>query len=364
MTTYAARTSFEANRSFRSAECCAAWREGCKGDGPVSVDVATYKVEFLSHYYEKKPRPVTAYSMGQIFRAELGSKIPELVNLVTQTSLLANAAKSAACISQHQGFRPLRHRGSIPGLPSARRSRCAAVKLTHRDSVGGYVEQLFSAAYREGRGGRAGSCQLSREGADEKLCCGRPLYDYGLLALTKEKLQEILEDLCPDIVAGTPVICLKPSCAAVFRNELRNMLPRDEDAQRLFHQTSLLGEYLQMIEYRPPTMKRKAIIYGHCQHKAIMGMKGEQALLKKMGMNAELLDSGCCGMAGSFGYEEHHRDISLKCGERVLLPRVREASSNTLIISNGFSCREQIEQTTPRQALHLAEVLQMALHQP
>ncbi len=340
--------------------------KGCKGDCPVSVDVATYKAEFLSHYYEKKPRPVTAYSMGQIFRwAELGSKVPELVNLVTQTPLLSNAAKSVAGISQHRRIPPFATQtfrswfAERQEKPQHRRQSGPTVILW-ADTFNNYFLPHTAKAAVEVL--EAAGCHVKVP--MKKLCCGRPLYDYGFLAQAKEKLQEILEDLRPDIVAGTPVMCLEPSCAAVFRDELKNMLPRDEDAQRLFHQTYLLSEYLQKIDYRPPTMKRKAMIHGHCQHKAIMGMKDEQALLKKMGLDAELLDSGCCGMAGSFGYEEHHRDISIKCGERVLLPRVREASNDTLIISDGFSCREQIEQTTPRQALHLAEVLQMALHQP
>ena len=102
---------------------------------------------------------------------------------------------------------------------------------------------------------------------------------------------------------------------------------------------------------------------GHCHHNAIMKIRDEQAVLAKLGLDVEVLDSGCCGMAGSFGFEKDHYDVSIKVGERVLLPAVREAAEDTLIIADGFSCREQIAQTTDRRALHLAQVIQMAMHQ-
>lgn len=243
--------------------------KGCKGDCPVSVDVATYKAEFLSHYYEKKPRPVTAYSMGQIFRwAELGSKMPELVNLVTQTPLLSNAAKSVAGISQHRRILPFATQTFRSWFAERqekpqRRRQAGPTVILWADTFNNYFLPHTAKAAVEVL--EDAGCHVKVP--MKKLCCGRPLYDYGFLAQAKEKLQEILEDLRSDIVAGTPVICLEPSCAAVFRDELKNMLPRDEDAQRLFNQTYLLSEYLQKIDYRPPTMKRKAMIHGHCQHK-------------------------------------------------------------------------------------------------
>lgn len=128
-------------------------------------------------------------------------------------------------------------------------------------------------------------------------------------------------------------------------------------------QVVTLSEFLSHANYEPPTLKRKALLHGHCHQKAIFGMKNEQRILSRMGLDAELLDSGCCGLAGSFGFEEDHYDVSMKIGERVLLPRVRAAERDTVIITDGFSCREQIMHGTPRKALHLAEVLRMAMHQ-
>jgi Fe-S oxidoreductase len=144
-----------------------------------------------------------------------------------------------------------------------------------------------------------------------------------------------------------------------------NLFPHDEDALRLHRQTFLLSEFLtqQVKDYQPPKLRRKAIVHAHCHHKAIMGTEAEQEILKRLGLDFELLDDGCCGMAGSFGFEKDHYDVSLAVGELKLLPTVREADADTLIVTNGFSCREQIEQTTERQPLHLAQLIQMALHQ-
>ncbi len=145
---------------------------------------------------------------------------------------------------------------------------------------------------------------------------------------------------------------------------MTNLMPGDEDAQRLRQQTMLLSDLLDRDGYRPPTLKRKALVHGHCHQKALFGMKSDGRLLKRMGLDAEILDSGCCGLAGSFGYEAHHYDVSMKIGERMLLPKIRAAEKSTLILSDGFSCREQIMHGTRRHGMHLAEVIQMALHQP
>jgi Fe-S oxidoreductase len=196
------------------------------------------------------------------------------------------------------------------------------------------------------------------------LCCGRPLYDYGMLSLAKRWLGKTLEVLAEPLAAGVPVVVLEPSCAAVFRDELGNLLPTDERAIRLGRQTLLLSEFLQRQAngWQPPKLHRKALVQGHCHHKAIMKLTDEQQVLGRLGLDAEILDAGCCGLAGSFGYERGERyQVSMKAGERVLLPAVREAAKDTLIIADGFSCQEQIAHGTDRHALHLAQVLQLAM---
>jgi Fe-S oxidoreductase len=163
-----------------------------------------------------------------------------------------------------------------------------------------------------------------------------------------------------------PVVVLEPSCCAVFRDELPNLYPNDLDAKRLSAGTYTLGEFLRhhAADYKVPQLHRRALVHGHCHHKAVMGIDCEQQVLNAMGLDFRVLESGCCGMAGSFGFEPGaNYDVSIKCGEQVLLPAVRKAGEEELIIADGFSCKTQIEQGTDRRALHLAQVLQLALRE-
>jgi len=139
----------------------------------------------------------------------------------------------------------------------------------------------------------------------------------------------------------------------------------NQNAARLNQQSYLLSEFLaeKIPGYQPPPVKGKAIVHGHCHHKSVLKFKEEVDLLKKTGLDVQVLDSGCCGMAGAFGYEKEHYDVSLACGERVLLPAVRSAGADTLILTDGFSCREQIQQETNRTPLHFAQLLQLGLHE-
>jgi Fe-S oxidoreductase len=199
----------------------------------------------------------------------------------------------------------------------------------------------------------------------QTLCCGRPLYDFGMLDQAKKQLQEILGALRAEIRAGIPIVGLEPSCIAVFRDELPNLFPNDEDAKRLTAQMFTLSEYLEKFarDFQLPRLPRKAIVQGHCHHKAVMGFDAEEKTMARLGLDARVLDSGCCGMAGAFGFEEGHYDVSKAVGERVLLPAVRKAAPDELIIADGFSCREQITQETDRKPIHLAQAIQMGLRQ-
>ncbi|HWD85014.1 MAG TPA: heterodisulfide reductase-related iron-sulfur binding cluster, partial [Solirubrobacteraceae bacterium] len=196
------------------------------------------------------------------------------------------------------------------------------------------------------------------------LCCGRPLYDYGMLTLARRLLHQVLDALRTEIQAGTPVISLEPSCGAVFRNELVNMLPHDEDAKRLARQTFTLGEFLaeHAEGWEMPRLQRQALVHFHCHQRATSDTDCDQQVLDRLGLEYKVLDTGCCGLAGSFGYEAGERyQVSVKAGEQKLLPAVREASPHALILTDGFSCRSQIEHGSERSALHLAQVLQMAI---
>jgi Fe-S oxidoreductase len=194
------------------------------------------------------------------------------------------------------------------------------------------------------------------------LCCGRPLYDFGMLDRAKKYLERILQGLGKQIDSGLPIVVLEPSCASVFRDELHNLFPTDPRAGRLRNQAFLLGEFLEhhASGYTPPRLSRKVFLHGHCHQKALMKMNEEESLLRKMGVDLQSIDSGCCGMAGPFGFEKEKYAISQAVGERVLLPAVRQTPQETLIVSDGFSCREQILQGTGRRAIHLAEAIQLA----
>jgi len=198
----------------------------------------------------------------------------------------------------------------------------------------------------------------------QHLCCGRPLYDFGLLRSAKKCLERVLNALEPAVNAGLPVIMLEPSCASVFRDELRSLFPHHGVAHRLRQQTFTLSSFLQTQApgYEPAKLAgKKVLLHGHCHHRAILPFSHEEALIKRMGVELKSLDSGCCGMAGPFGFEGSKFKISQAVGERVLLPAVRDADPDTLIVTDGFSCREQVEQNTGRKPLHIAELLRMGM---
>jgi FAD/FMN-containing dehydrogenase/Fe-S oxidoreductase len=337
--------------------------KGCKGDCPVNVDMATYKAEFLSHYYAGRLRPITGYSMGLIYWwSRLATLQPGVVNFLTQTPPFSTVAKWMGGIAPQrriptfapETFKHWFHRRSPinTGKPQVILWPDTFNNHFHPQTAIAAVSVLEAAGFQA-------------MVPETSLCCGRPLYDYGFLDQAQRLLRQVLTTLAPQIEAGVPIVVLEPSCAAVFRDELINLFPHDENARRLSQQTFLLSEFLekQVKDYLPPQLKGKALVHGHCHHKAIMKMHDEQAVLTKLGLDFQVLNSGCCGMAGAFGFEKDHYDVSVKAGERVLLPAVRSADKETLIIADGFSCREQIAQLTDRRAFHLAQVLQMAIQQ-
>jgi Fe-S oxidoreductase len=337
--------------------------KGCKSDCPTGVDMATYKGEFLSHYYRGKLRPRSAYAIGLIYWwARLGGLAPQLANFFTQKPFLNAAVKLAAGIARHRRIPSLAEGTFRQWFRSHPQNHTRGRRvILWPDTFNNYFRPetaQAAVAVLEASG-------FHVELPPKSLCCGRPLYDYGMLSLAQRQLRQILETLGPEIAAGVPVVGLEPSCVAVFRDELTNLFPGDETASRLSRQTFLFGEFLQgqAKDFALPKLRCKALVHVHCHHRALMGFDAEHVLLRRLGLDFETLDSGCCGMAGGFGFEAEHYDISIRIGERILLPAVRSASPDTLIIANGFSCREQIAQAAGREALHLAEVLQMAMRQ-
>jgi Fe-S oxidoreductase len=195
------------------------------------------------------------------------------------------------------------------------------------------------------------------------LCCGRPLFDYGMLGRAKKLFEQTLDTLADEIAAGVPMVVPEPSCCASFRDELTQLMPHDQQAQRLARQTFTLGEFLDKFagDFELPAIDHKVLVQQHCHHKSIMGTDAERKVLERMHVDAEWPASGCCGLAGSWGFEKGKYEISMQCGERVLFPAVREASADTVIVADGFSCRTQIEQGTKRRAVHLAQLVKTAI---
>jgi FAD/FMN-containing dehydrogenase/Fe-S oxidoreductase len=346
--------------------------KACKSECPTNVDIATYRAEFLSHYYERRRRPLHAYAFGMIDRwAKLASIAPRLVNLLNATPAIAGLLRSALHLAPERElptFAPVPFRSwartrGVPVAGSGRLGRAAVHGNRHvilwADTFNNYFQPHVSQAAFEVL--QAAGFTVSVPG--RHLCCGRPLYDFGFLDLATTYLHRVIDELGPEIDAGLPIVVLEPSCASVFRDELRNLLPGDARANRLRQQVFLLSEFLekQAPGYDPPPVTSKVFLHGHCHHKALMKMNDEESLLRRMGAELESPDVGCCGMAGPFGFAKDKFAVSQAVGERALLPAVRRAALDTVIVSDGFSCREQIRQATGRRAVHLAEAMQAAL---
>jgi FAD/FMN-containing dehydrogenase/Fe-S oxidoreductase len=332
--------------------------KGCTSDCPVHVDMPTYKAEFLHHHWRRRLRPRHAYALGLIDQAaRLASRAPGLVNAATHAPGLAHAARWAAGMTQRREIPRFARRTLqewFAGRPCPEGDGPRVVlwpdTFTNRlrpEAGVAAVETLEEAGYRVAM-------------PPGHVCCGRPLYDYGMLTLARRYLGRTLATLREHVRAGDPVIGVEPSCLAVFRDELPKLMPHDEDARRLAGLSVHLPEFLEREGVPLPRLERRAVVWGHCHHKATGGIEPEHALLRRMGVEVEPVSGGCCGLAGSFGFEREHYDISMACGEQALLPAVRAAAPSTLVVADGFSCSTQIAHGTGRRALHVAEVLALA----
>ncbi|MGC2550708.1 MAG: FAD-linked oxidase C-terminal domain-containing protein [Candidatus Sulfotelmatobacter sp.] len=357
------RDGWRSEEVKRSLDLCLACK-GCKSECPVGVDLATYKSEFLSHYYQCRMRPRSAYAFGNIdLWARAASHAPRLANLFTQLPFLRDISKLAAGIPAQRTipkFAPETFKTWFHRRQGGSGRTDATTVLLWPDTFNNYFHPATAKAAVEVLEAAGFRVTVPKP----HLCCGRPLYDHGMLNRAKSLLLQILNELFPVIEAGVPIVGLEPSCVAVFRDELVNLFPHDERAQALSRQTFLLSEFLEIRanNFTLPHLNRKAILHGHCHQKSLMKMTTEEALLTRLGVDFQSPAPGCCGMAGSFGFERDKYDISIAIGELELMPAVRQAPSDWLIIADGFSCREQIAQGSGRHALHLAEVLQMALN--
>ena len=339
------RDGWRSEEVKQSLDLCLACK-GCKSECPVGVDLATYKSEFLSHYYQGRMRPRSAYAFGNIdLWARAASHAPGLANLLTQLPFLRDLSKLAAGIPRQRAipkFAPETFKTWFHRRQSGPSRTNAPPVLLWPDTFNNYFHPATAKAAVEALEAAGFRVTVPKP----HLCCGRPLYDHGMLDRAKPLLLQILNALSPEIKAGVPVVGLEPSCVAVFRDELVNLFPHDERAQALSRQTFLLSEFLETRakNFALPRLNRKAILHGHCHQKSLMKMTAEEAVLTRLGVDFQSPAPGCCGMAGSFGFERDKYDISIAIGELELMPAVRQAPSDWLIIADGFSCREQITQ--------------------
>ena len=338
--------------------------KGCKSECPVNVDMATYKAEFLSHYYQHHTRPRAAYAFGLVYWwARLAAVFPGLANLFIRTPILSRLMKWAAGVDARRTlpvFAPVTFRQWWQPRPVRGQGR--PMVLLWVDTWSNHWQPAVAIAAVEALEDAGFQVVVPRQ----SLCCGRPLYDPGMLDLARRMLVQILDAVRPALRAGVPIVGLEPSCISVFRDELPSFFPDRPDAKRLEQQSFMLGEFLlnHAPGWKPPRLARKALVQGHCHHKAVLDFEHQDAaLFDELGLDADVLDAGCCGMAGGFGYEKAHYAVSIACGERQLAPAIRDAPDDTIIIADGFSCREQIQHQTHRRALHTAQVLQMARQQ-
>ncbi|RZS79028.1 FAD/FMN-containing dehydrogenase [Motilibacter rhizosphaerae] len=325
--------------------------KGCVSDCPTHVDMATYKAEFLAHYYEKRLRPRQMYALGLFpWAARLGSRMPRLANAVLATRLARRAA--GVTIAR-------------PAPQFSQRSWRSSLPAVWRDPTVVVWPDTFTDAFapETGRDLVAVLEALGERVAvpTQWACCARPLYDTGMLDLARRSLRGLLDVLEPWTSRGIPVVVPEPSCLSSFRDELPKLLPDDPRAARLADLARSPAEHLLTLEGLP-TLSSAAVVHPHC-HASAGGWSGaDRELLQRMGATAEVLDAGCCGLAGSFGFSADHEPVSRQIGEEHWLPRVRAAlGDDDVLVADGFSCRTQLDHLAGPPAVTLPTLVRRAL---
>ncbi|MBF6327017.1 FAD-binding and (Fe-S)-binding domain-containing protein [Nocardia transvalensis] len=332
--------------------------KGCRSDCPVNVDMATYKAEFLSHHYEHRLRPMAHYSMGWIpLWARLATSMARPVNTVTHAPGLRRVVQKLG------GIAPERE---LPRFASPRfttRFRRRVHSVGRRGPVLLWPDTFtnnFEPAIAEAAVQVLEHAGFTVEIPPRTVCCGLTWISTGQLHTAQRVLRRTLRALAPQLRTGTPIVMLEPSCAAVFRADLPELLHGDEDAHRLAGQTRTLAELLaeRAPDWHPTGPEVRALAQPHCHQHAVLGFGSERTLLDRAGVRTQVLDAGCCGLAGNFGFERGHHEVSVACAEDKLMPAVRQRQPGTLVLADGFSCRTQIRSLAPDiEPQHLAQVL-------
>jgi FAD/FMN-containing dehydrogenase/Fe-S oxidoreductase len=320
--------------------------KGCRSDCPTHTDMAAYKAEFMSHYYERHRRPRQAHTMGRIGEwAPLAARMPAVSNF------LSSHAKRIAGVAAGRTppkFAPQTFRSQF--VP---RSGGEPVVLLD-DTFNNHFRPETASAAQQVLEAAGCTVELPRE----RVCCGRPYYDYGMLDRAKATLERTLRVLAPRLDAGVPLVVLEPGCLSVFRDELRQLFPADPRAAQLARSAKSLSELLVQRGAKLESGGRY-VMHGHCHQKALWGTSADLAVLRGAGCEVLAPDTGCCGMAGSFGYRPEFYEASLRLGADVIgaVDGAVGPGGDAEIVASGFSCREQIEHLSGRKTLHIADVL-------
>ncbi len=345
-------------KDFRSAEVAESLDlclscKGCSSDCPAGVDMATYKAEVLYQRYRRRPRPPAHYSLGWLPRwARLASRAPGLANAALRNPALAGLAKRLGGID---GRRPLPQFAA-----QSFREWFARHPAPTGDPVLLWVDTFTD--YFTPEVGQAAVRVLEAAGyavqiTGRPVCCGLTWISTGQLDGARRQLRRSLDALDPAITAGTPIVGLEPSCTAVLRGEVTELLPADPRAGQVRAATRTLAELLSGTQtWTPPDLAGlRAVAQPHCHHHAVMGWHTDSALLASAGAEVTAV-GGCCGLAGNFGVERGHYDVSRAVAETALLPAVRDAK-DAVVLADGFSCRTQLDQLAHVSSTHLAELL-------
>jgi FAD/FMN-containing dehydrogenase/Fe-S oxidoreductase len=337
--------------------------KACKTECPEQVDMAQYKSEFLAQKYKGKLHPLHHYVFGFADKmARMGSLTPALTNFVLGSSVTSPLIKYIVGVAKERkmpqlarkSYKASREADETSNVPRAAKPQ---VVVLWADTWNNYYHPgTLHAAERVLT--QAGFRVQTTKG---HICCGRALYDFGLLSTARTYLANVLDRVAPEIEAGLPFIFLEPSCASIFKDEALEMFPNDPRAQKLSKQVWLLADWLaaKAPDWVVGRLEgAQVLVHGHCHHKAVFGgPKNEIALLRKAGAQVEMIETTCCGMAGPFGFEADKIEVSKAIANLGLLPAVNSAGPMTLIVADGFSCREQISQLSDREGVHFAEIL-------
>jgi FAD/FMN-containing dehydrogenase/Fe-S oxidoreductase len=362
---------FESESVHEALDLCLSCK-ACKSECPVQVDVALWKSEFLAQHYKGRMHPIQHYIFGFADRlARWGSLTPALTNALLTGPVTSPLIKHIAGVAKQRKLPSLaakifqKSRGdSETSNVSRKASRASSRPLVvlwpdtwnnyyHPQTLSAAEKVLIEAGFR---------VQVPKG----HICCGRPLYDFGLLKAARSYLANVLEQMAPQIDAGLPFIFLEPSCASVFKDEMLQLFPKDARAKRMSSQVWLLADWLATKtadedggDWLAGRLEgANILVHGHCHHKAVFGGSAtELALLRRAGASVAPIQAGCCGMAGPFGFEADKFEVSKAIAQDGLLPAIEAASPMTLIVADGFSCREQIAQLSDREGMHFAEVL-------